>query len=323
MFRSIDELPADLRFALTIGMFDGVHRGHQRAIGTLVRASRRAKAEAVVLTFDPHPAQVLRGSPPPLLCSPTEKFARLAQLGVDTIVVQPFDDAFADQPPDEFLERIRTNRHLVALVMTGESAFGRDRTGILARVRELAREMKFRAVEVSRLASDGGTVSSTRLRARLADGRLADVRRLLGRRYAVTGRVVAGDRRGRMLGYPTANLAFDAPVALPPDGVYAVRVGWGGEDPLRPARTADGVASLGVRPTFGGGERVLEAHLFDVDEDLYGTNLRVEFARRLRGEKKFSSAEALVRQMDRDAAYARSLLQRQPTQAGASKSTAC
>lgn len=308
VLQSIDELPADLGFALTIGMFDGVHRGHQRAIGTLVRAARQQKAEAVVLTFDPHPARVLRGSAPPLLCSPAEKLARLAQLGVDTTVVQPFDTAFADQSPDAFLGRICAHRRLLALVMTGESAFGRDRTGILTRVRELASKMKFRAVEVARLASDGETVSSTRLRAQLADGRLADVRRMLGRRYAVTGRVVKGDQRGRTLGYPTANLSFAAPVALPPDGVYAVRVGWGGEDPLVPARTADGVASLGVRPTFGGGARVLEVHLFDLDENLYGEDLRVEFVRRLRTEKKFGSADALVRQMDRDARRAKSVL---------------
>ncbi len=308
VLRSIDALPQGLRFVLTIGMFDGVHRGHQRAIGTLVRTARRAQAEAVVLTFDPHPAQVLRGSAPPLLCAPAERLARLEQLGVDTTVIQPFDSHFADQTPDVFLGRICAHRQLVALVMTGESAFGRDRTGILTRVRELARELNFRAVEVARLASDGGTVSSTRLRARLADGRLADVRRLLGRPYAVTGRVVKGHQRGKALGYPTANLSFDAPVALPPDGIYAVRVGWGGENSVAPTRTAQGVASLGVRPTFGGGERVLEVHLFDVDKNLYGEDMRVEFVRRLRGEKKFPSARALVRQMDEDATRARKLL---------------
>lgn len=311
--RSIDALPEELRFVLTIGMFDGVHRGHQRAIGTLVRTARRAHAEAVALTFDPHPAQVLRGSAPPLLCAPAERFARLEQLGVDTTVLQPFDSAFADQTPDAFLERICANRQLVALVMTGESAFGRERTGILSRVRELAKALRFRVIEVSRLASDGGTVSSTRLRAQLAEGRLAEVRRLLGRRYAVTGSVVKGDQRGRRLGYPTANLSFEAPVALPPDGVYVVRAAWGGEDPLAPARTANGVASLGVRPTFGGGGgRVLEAYLFDVDENLYGEDMRVEFIRRLRGEKKFASADALVRQMERDAQRAKSVLATTP-----------
>ncbi|MEX2547184.1 MAG: riboflavin kinase, partial [Chloroflexota bacterium] len=222
----IDELPAGLRFALTIGMFDGVHRGHQRALKALVRSARQFKASPVVLTFDPHPAQVLRGSAPPLLCSVEEKLARLATLGVETTVVQRFDQVFADQPPDEFLGRLCTGRELVALVMTGESAFGRDRTGILATVKRLGAQMKFRVVEVNRLESDGGTLSSTRLRELLADGRLSDARRLLGRPYTVTGTVVEGDRRGRTLGYPTANLAFDVPVALPLDGVYAVRAGW-------------------------------------------------------------------------------------------------
>lgn len=307
---SIEELPANLRFVLTIGMFDGVHRGHQRAISTLVKTARQFGAEAVVLTFTPHPAQVLRGSAPAILSSPEERFARLAALGVDITVVQPFDRDFADQPPDSFLARLCAGRQLAALVMTAESAFGRDRTGMLGTVRELAPEMGFRVVEVSRLTNEGGTLSSTRLRSMLAAGRFADVRRLLGRDYAVTGTVVRGDQRGRELGYPTANLRFEAPVALPADGVYAVRVGWGGADFLAPAHTADGVASLGVRPTFGGGARTLEAHIFDTDENLYGKALRVEFVRRLRGEKKFASAEQLVRQMDRDAARARSVLER-------------
>ena len=304
----IDELPAGLRFALTIGMFDGVHRGHQRAIKRLVATAHKAGATSVVLTFDPHPALVLRGSAPPLLCSPEEKLARLATLGVDTTIVQPFDRPFADQPPDAFLERLCAGRQLVAIVMTGESAFGRDRAGILATIKRLGAEMKFHVVQVSRLESDGGTLSSTRLRGLLGDGRLSDVRRLLGRRHAVTGRVVAGDRRGRTLGYPTANLGFSSPVALPVDGIYAVRASWGGDSPIKPAHEADGVASLGVRPTFGSGARVLEAHLFDFDGDLYGKDLRVEFVRRLRGEKKFSSAAALVRQMDRDAERARRLI---------------
>ena len=308
ILRGIDDLPQGLRFALTIGMFDGVHRGHQRAVGTLVKTARKMAAEATVLTFDPHPAAVLRGSAPPLLCSIEERLSLFAELGVGTTVVQRFDDAFADQPPEQFLQHLCTGRQLVALVMTAESAFGRDRTGMLATIKHLAQPMGFRVVEVPRLTSDGGTLSSTRIRSTLATGRLAEVRRSLGRPYAITGTVVRGDRRGRELGYPTANLAFDAPVALPSDGIYAVRAAWGGTDLLKPARTADGVASLGVRPTFGGGARTFEVHLFDVDEDLYGQKMRVEFVRRLRGEKKFSSAESLVRQMDRDAAKAREVL---------------
>ena len=272
-------------------------------------AAARFAAEPVVLTFNPHPAQILRGSAPPSLCDPDERLALLAREGVGTIVVQEFDHSFADQPPEAFLERLGRGRALKAIVMTAESAFGRDRAGGLAAIRRLAPELGFHVIEVSRLANEGATISSTGLRNLLAEGRLAAVRKLLGRDYAVVGTVVRGDGRGRELGYPTANLAFDAPVALPSDGIYAVRVGWGGANLLEPERRADGVASLGVRPTFDqGGARVLEVHLFDVSESLYAKRLRVEFVRRLRGERRFGSAAALVRQMDRDSARARAIL---------------
>jgi riboflavin kinase/FMN adenylyltransferase len=306
---SIDALPKGLPFVLAIGVFDGVHRGHRRVMAALRRAAARYDAKAVVLTFDPHPAQVLRGSAPPKLCDLAERLAMFGDQGVDITVVQPFTQRFSDQAPDAFLDRLGRSRQLKALVMTAESAFGRDRAGGLAAIRRLAPEMGFKVIEVDRLASDGATVSSTALRNVLSEGRLGAVRKLLGRNYAVVGKVVRGDRRGRELGYPTANLAFDEPVALPSDGVYAVRVGWGGRDLLEPTHRADGVASLGVRPTFeDAGARRLEVHLFDVDENLYGKRLRVEFVRRLRGERRFSSAAALVRQMDRDAARARLVL---------------
>jgi riboflavin kinase/FMN adenylyltransferase len=306
---SVDALPRNLRFVVAIGVFDGVHRGHRRVMAALRRAAARHDAQAVVLTFDPHPAQVLPGSPPPQLCDLDERLSLLANQGVDICVVQPFTHAFAEQAPEAFLERLGRGRQLKALVMTAESAFGRDRTGGLAAIRRLAPQMGFEVVEVDRLANDGITVSSTGLRNLLSEGKLAAVRKLLGRDYAVVGKVVRGDRRGRELGYPTANLAFAEPVALPADGIYAVRVGWGGRDLLNPQRRADGVASLGVRPTFAtNGERQLEVHLFDVDENLYGKRLRVEFVRRLRGEKRFSGAAALVAQMDRDSARARTVL---------------
>ncbi len=305
---NVDELAPGLRFALAIGMFDGIHRGHQRVLRALAEAARRRAAAAVLLTFEPHPAQVLRGQLPLLLCADRERLARFAGLGIDLVVIQHFDHAFAAQPPESFLRRVSTGRDLAAVVMTPESAFGRDRAGVLPAVRQLGRELGFDIAEVAPLAGAGTIISSTRLRNLLAAGRLAQVRRLLGRWYAVIGTVVPGDRRGRAMGYPTANLRFDRPVALPPDGIYAVRAGWGGTDPLRPQRTADGVASLGVRPTFGGGERVLEVHLFEVDEDLYGQALRVEFLRRLRGEKRFASVAALVAQMDRDSNRARTVI---------------
>jgi riboflavin kinase/FMN adenylyltransferase len=308
MLSSIDELPVGARFALAIGIFDGVHRGHQRILETLVEVARAERADPVVLTFDPHPASVLRDSGPALLCDVRERIARIAQAGVATAIVQRFDRRFANQGPAEFLGRLCADRTLVALVMTDESAFGRDRAAGLPEVRRLSQEMGFEAIEVPRLGASRTSVSSSRIREQVESGRLAAAARLLGHRHAVAGVVVAGDRRGRKLGYPTANLAFDEPVVLPPNGIYAVRAGWGGADPLHPDRRADGVASLGVRPTFGGGARILEVYLFDIDEDLYGERLRVEFVRRLRGERRFPSAEALVAQMDRDAKRAREIL---------------
>ena len=314
----LETLPVGLRLAVTIGVFDGVHRGHLAVLRALMHAARAARAAPVAVTFEPHPELVLRGAVPPLLCDAEERAALLAAAGVAHLVVQPFDRAFAALSAEAFVERLDarlrayyekdSGRDLAALVMTPESAFGRGRAGTAATMAALGALRGFRVVEIASLRSGAALISSGRIRSLLAEGRLAAAARLLGRRPAVTGKVVRGDGRGRELRYPTANLAFDAPVALPRDGIYAVRVGWGGPHPLAPQRQADGVASLGVRPTFGIGDRVLEVHLFDFDEELYGQRLRVEFVRRQRGERRFQNAAALVAQMDLDAARARRTL---------------
>ena len=304
----IDQLAAGLRMVLCIGVFDGLHRGHTRLVDAAVNAARDRQATAVVLTFDPHPDEVLRDIVSPRLCDPAEKLARLADQGVGVTVVQRFDRTFAAQSAEEFLDRVADRRSLAGIVMTPETAFGHDRAGTLAAVRALSPQHGFDCLEVAELRVDGERISSSRLRRELAAGRLGKVRRLLGRDYAVIGEIVRGDRRGRELGFPTANLHFARPVALPADGIYAVRTGWGDSNTLSPTRRADGVASLGVRPTFGRGERTLEVHLFDVNEDLYGERLRVEFVRRQRGERKFESVAALVEQMERDAARARRIV---------------
>ncbi|MGH2406968.1 MAG: riboflavin biosynthesis protein RibF [Candidatus Limnocylindrales bacterium] len=306
----LNGLPAGLRFAATLGIFDGVHRGHLALLRRLVELAEGDGVEPVVVTFEPHPDAVLLGAPPPLLSDPLETEARLASIGIAHLVLQRFDAVFAGLSATTFVEMLAAERHLVALVMTPESAFGHGRQGTVPFVRQLGRQMAFRVEEVEPLRLGGAVIGSTRIRAELGAGHLAKAARLLGRRAAVTGTVVRGDGRGRQLGFPTANLAFGAPVALPPDGIYAAQVGWGGHDPLRPRRHAGGVVSLGVRPTFGGGARVLEVYLLDVDEDLYGQRLRVEFVRRQRGERRFATAAALIKQMGRDAARARVILGR-------------
>jgi len=304
---SLEDLPADARIVATVGAFDGLHRGHVALIGRLAREARRRRAQAVVVTFEPHPAAVLRGEPPELLCDPSERDARLAALGVDHLVVEPFDAALAAQSAEAFVGRLGGGRELVALLMTATSAFGRGRGGTLASMRNLGAARGFDVVEVGQRRSGRAIVSSSRIREAVGAGRLSEAARLLGRPYAVTGTVVHGDGRGRGLGFPTANLAFDEPVCLPPNGIYAVRVSWG-DDPMEPERHADGVASLGVRPTFGVGARVLEVFLLDTDEDLYGHRLRVVFIRRQRGERRYTSVDRLVVQMQRDVARARRLL---------------
>jgi riboflavin kinase/FMN adenylyltransferase len=297
----IDHLPAGLRFVVAVGMFDGVHRGHVRMLRSCVRAARRLGARPVVVTFDPHPEQVLRGISPPLLCDPADKLELLDAAGIAKTVAQRFDLAFAEQSAADFLRRLARGRQLAAVVMSPETAFGRDRGGTLAAVEALSAELGFEVVHVPQVMVGGRRVSSGRIRDALAGGRLGQARRLLGRPYSVIGTVVRGDGRGRRLGFPTANLRFDQPVALPADGIYAVRAQWD-------AKRAGGVASLGVRPTFGAGERVLEVFLFDFDGDLYGEALHVEFVRRQRGERKFAAVAALVSQMERDALRARRIV---------------
>lgn len=309
------EIVADLRarrdprpVAVIVGAFDSVHRGHQRLLGALLEAAQARDAAATVVTFTPHPDVVLRGAPPLLLCDPAERDARFAALGVDLLVRYPFDRDVAATPAEAFVERLVAGGPLVALLMTRDSAFGKGRGGTLQSLPPVAARFGFDLLEVPPVPLHGARISDSRLRELVAAGRLATARDMLGRRFAVVGTVVHGDGRGHKLGYPTANLAFDQPVALPPDGIYAVRASWDGVDPLHPGHRADGVASLGVRPTFGERTRLLEAHLFDVSPDLYGRRLRVEFVRRQRGERRFGSIAGLVAQIDRDAARARRIL---------------
>jgi len=309
------EIVTDLRargdprpVAVIVGAFDSVHRGHQRLLGALVAAARAQAAVATVVTFTPHPDVVLRGAAPLLLCDPAERDARFAALGVHLLVRWPFDRQLAATPAEAFVKRVVDEGPLVALLMTRDSAFGKGRGGTLQSLPPVAARLGFALQEVPSVALRGGRVSDSRVRELVTAGQLATARTLLGRRFAVIGTVVHGDGRGRQLGYPTANLAFDQPVALPPDGIYAVHASWDGPDPLHPRHRADGVASLGVRPTFGEHTRLLEAHLFDVSPDLYGRRLRVEFVRWQRGERRFAAVAGLVTQMDRDAARARRIL---------------
>jgi riboflavin kinase / FMN adenylyltransferase len=306
--RSIDALPRDTRLAVTVGVFDGVHRGHQQVFAVLEQTARRLGAMPAVVTFDPHPDAVVAGRAPDLLMDQQERLEWISQLVAGMVVLQRFDEVFRRTTAEEFMTRIGGGRNLAALVLTHVSAFGRDRAGTLPVLRQMGAERGWETVEAATLDWRGARVSSARTRELITAGRLTTAARLLGRPYALVGDVVHGERRGRDLGYPTANLHFADPVCLPPEAIYAARASWGGEALLSPSERADAVISLGTQPTFGGRVRVLEVHLLDRDEDLYGQRLRVEFCRRLRAQKRYDSAAELVQQMGRDVARARELL---------------
>ena len=312
IIRGIDLLPDDTRLAVTVGVFDGVHRGHQQVFRVLDQSARRLGAMPVAVTFDPHPDAVTQGQAPDLLMDPRERLERIAGLVAGIVVVQRFDEIFRRTSAEEFMTRLGGGRNLTALVMTHVSAFGRDRAGTLPVLRQMGLERGWELIEAPTLDSGGARVSSARTRELVTSGQLDTAATLLGRPFALVGTVVHGEQRGRELGFPTANLSFSGPACLPPDGTYAARATWGGEGILSPLDRADAVISLGTQPTFGGRVRLFEVHLLDRDEDLYGQRLRVEFAGWLRGQRRYDSADELIAQMGRDVTHAREALAKSP-----------
>ena len=288
---------------VTLGNFDGVHRGHQEILRRLVARARDSGADAVALTFHPHPTAVLAPDRAPRLITDWRtRMERLAATGVDVIIVQRFTRAFSEIGAEDFVRRFLVSALGVQAVVVGHRvSFGHNRAGGTETLRRLGAACGFSVEVVGPVEADGILVSSSAVRTAIAAGDFRRARTLLGHPVAVAGRVIHGHHRGRQLGFPTANLRLSASLMLPPDGVYAVRVRFGG-----PAR--DAVANLGFNPTFQDRERGLEAHIFDLDEDLYGRRIEVQFVERLRGEIKFPSVEALAQQIARDAAAARRVL---------------
>ncbi len=306
--RGIDRLPKDTRLAVTVGVFDGVHRGHQQVFRVLEETARRLGAMPVVVTFDPHPDAVVTGRAPDMLMDRRERIERIGRLIGGTVVLQTFDEAFRRTTAEDFVARLGGGANLAALVMTEVSAFGRDRGGTLPVLREMGAAQGWELVEAPTLDSGGARVSSARTRALVAEGQLKTAADLLGRPFALVGSVVYGEQRGRELGFPTANLDFGQPVALPPDGIYAARASWGGEAVLEPRERADAVISLGTQPTFGGRVRLMEVHLLDRDEDLYGQRMRIQFCTWIRGQRRYDSVDELITQMGRDVERSRAIL---------------
>ena len=292
--------------AVTVGNFDGVHRGHQSLVAEAVRQARERGGTAVALTFDPHPSRVLspdRASP--TLMTPDQRAEALAQLGVDRLAVLPFTFELSRESPADFAREVLRDAVGARVVVVGEGfRFGRGREGDLALLTRLGRSLGFEVEGRRPVVHEGAPISSTRIREALARGAVRPAREMLGRRFFVDGAVVRGEGRGRSIGLPTANLAV-VNETLPARGVYAC---WCRMLPDAGGAPHPAVVNIGHRPTFGAGALSVEAHLLGFDGDLYGRGLRAEFHERLREERTFSGPEELVRQVAEDVARARGML---------------
>jgi len=310
-WQGLDDVPSTWgKSVVTVGVFDGVHRGHQLIISQAERTAAELSLPFVVVTFDPHPDEVVRpGSHPPLLCTARFRTELLGRLGADAVCVLAFTPEFSQLPAAEFVRTVLVDGLHAAAVVIGENfRFGHRAAGDVALLTELGEKYGFTAQGVPLLTDQGVTISSSRIRDLLAAGDLAGAARDLGRPHRVEGIVVRGHGRGRALGFPTANAEPPPVTAIPADGIYA---GWlasldhdGTEQERWPA-----AISVGTNPTFEGSERTVEAYALDRDDlDLYGVHVAIEFVGRLRGMVKFGAANELIEQMRRDVSLARELL---------------
>ena len=299
-------LPPDVEgTVLTVGTFDGVHLGHQAILARLAERARGAGLRSLLVTFDPHPLEVVNpDAAPPLLTPGREKLVALTQSPLDYVAVIPFTRTFAGYEAGQFVDLVLRDRLRMRELLIGhDHGFGRGRSGDVAFLQALGARRGFGVEVVEPVAADGRTVSSTAIRRAVAGGDLQRAAQGLGRLYGVTGRVVQGERRGRLMGYPTLNVQPpSARKLLPPEGVYAVRV-------QTPDGPFGGMLNLGPKPTFGDASRTIEAHLFDADGEWYGRIVRVEFVARLRDTRRFDGVDALRAQLAADERRARRALE--------------
>jgi riboflavin kinase/FMN adenylyltransferase len=312
-WRGLEAIPTGWgRCVATVGVFDGVHRGHQQIIRRAGELAESQQLPMVLITFTPHPSEVVRpGSHPPLLTTNTRKAELAAELGVDVVIFIPFTVEFSQLSPAQFVhEALVADLHASAVVVGENFRFGHKAAGDVATLVELGQRWGFDAEGVPLLTEHARPISSTYIRSCVEAGDLDGATRALGRPHRLDGVVVRGDQRGRDLGFPTANVRAESFAAVPADGVYAGRVvridEWGNTRTDIEARVA--AISVGTNPTFDGRHRSVEAYILDFDGDLYGQNLGIEFSSRLRGMVKFTSVADLVVQMAEDVAQTRAML---------------
>ena len=286
---------------VAIGIFDGVHRGHQYLIKQMLACARRLKAKPIVITFFPHPAHVLR---PELklgyLVSLQERFRQLDDLGVAICLVVRFDRSFAGMPPIKFIKDVLVKKLGVKAIFVGDQfCFGKDRSGDAALFQKLAPQEGYEMHAVPGFKQGREMISSMRIRKLIIEGKLNEASRLLGRTVSISGAVVKGSERGRSLGYPTANVDYEE-VILPPQGVYVVKV-------LLGKKEYPAVANIGTRPSFEkeNSKLYLEVHILDFSNNIYGKHIEVQFLKKIRNEKKFPTPQKLIQQIQKDEAFAR------------------
>lgn len=301
-YRSLDEVTLPSSW-LTVGVFDGVHRGHQEIMGRLTAGAHANGAPAVVLTFDPHPARIFGRSDIKLLTLPGERAKLLGDMGVDVVITHPFDKVVADTTAFDFMKMLKDRLGLKHLVLGYDSTLGRNREGNATRLSEIGLELGYGVEVVSALSDESGVVSSTEIRKLIAVGNVSEAARLMGHPYRLQGLVTHGDHRGRTIGFPTTNLAYAREKIIPAGGIYACWA-WVGDEKYRAA------VNVGTNPTFTPDKQTVsvEAYLLDFDRTIYDYVLNLEFVTRLRDELKFDSIDALVAQIREDVRLTREIL---------------
>ena len=299
VYRDIDNLPAFRNAVITIGTFDGVHQGHRKILDTLKSDARAINGESVVITFHPHPRKVISSTilGVRLINTLDEKIELLAQLNIDHLVVVPFTEAFANQPAEDYVKNFLIDKfHPRTIIIGYDHKFGRERKGDYLLLEKMAKEYGYALKEIPKHILDEISISSTTIRQALLEGKIEVADKLLGYEFFFSGTVVHGDKLGRKLGYPTANLRIEDPEKIiSGNGIYAVYA-----LPEGFKERFKGMMSIGFRPTVDGKKRVIEVNLFDFDKDIYDETLKVWIKKYLREEIKFNSLDELVRQIGED-----------------------
>jgi riboflavin kinase/FMN adenylyltransferase len=307
VYYSTDEIPAFKNAVVTIGTFDGVHTGHRHILDQLKREAARIGGETVIITFHPHPRKVVTGGHQTIKLINTiqEKIVLLDQNGIDHLVVVPFTEEFSQQSPEEYIEKFLVEKfHPHTIIIGYDHRFGKDRKGDYKLLEVYSERLKFDLMEIPAHLINHNTVSSTRIREAISKGDIDTANTLLGYDFFFQGTVVDGNKLGRTLGYPTANLRIENEEKLiPGDGIYAVMAEVGSQKSDFRHQTSDilsGMMSIGVRPTIGVSDRVIEVNIFDFNKDIYGATLIVYVKKYLRSEVKFDSLDALKEQLAKD-----------------------